>query len=142
MVLPGLSQFNRSPGKENRLVKAAAFRVRGSIPDPPIWYARGVSETVVVETSLGSFCIELDREHAPLSVENFLGYVDAGHYTGTVFHRVISSYIIQGGGYDTAYDKRPTEPPVQSEADNGLKNLRGTVAMARSSEPHSAKYGP
>ncbi len=94
--------------------------------------------TVVVETSEGSFTIELDAESAPKSVENFLAYVDDGHYAGTVFHRVIDDFMIQGGGYDESYSKKPTKPAVENEADNGLKNLRGTVAMARTSDPHSA----
>lgn len=93
---------------------------------------------VRVETSLGDFTIALDAERAPLSVDNFLAYVDAGHYDGTVFHRVIDGYMIQGGGYDTAYEKRPVREPIRCEADNGRKNLRATVAMARTGEPHSA----
>ena len=97
-----------------------------------------MSENVIVETSLGSFHIALDHARAPRSVENFLRYVDAGHYSETVFHRVIASFMVQGGGYDTAYNKKPTQRPVESEADNGLENRRGTVAMARTSDPHSA----
>lgn len=95
-------------------------------------------DKVIVATSLGSFEIELDREHAPRTVDNFLTYVDAGHYADTLFHRVIAGFMVQGGGFDRAYDKRPVRAPVQNEADNGLKNLRGTVAMARTSDPHSA----
>jgi len=87
---------------------------------------------------MGSFQIALDREHAPKSVDNFLDYVDAGHYTDTIFHRVIPGFMIQGGGFGTDYAKKPVNAPVPSEADNGLKNLRGTVAMARTSDPHSA----
>jgi peptidyl-prolyl cis-trans isomerase B (cyclophilin B) len=93
---------------------------------------------VEVATNLGTFIITLDPEKAPKSVENFLKYVDAGHYDGTIFHRVISTFMIQGGGYDATLEKKPTRPPVQNEADNGLKNVRGTVAMARTSDPHSA----
>lgn len=94
--------------------------------------------SVEVTTNLGSFTIELDPTHAPKSVDNFLGYVDAKHYDGTVFHRVIKTFMVQGGGYDQAYERRATQPPVQNEADNGIKNTRGTVAMARTGEPHSA----
>jgi cyclophilin family peptidyl-prolyl cis-trans isomerase len=94
--------------------------------------------SVVVETSLGSFTIELDAAKAPKTVANFLEYVDAGHYTGTLFHRVIQDFMIQGGGYDEKLEKKPTRAPVENEADNGLKNTRGTVAMARTSDPHSA----
>ena len=93
---------------------------------------------VVVETSAGNFKIELDQEKAPKTVENFLAYVDDGHYAGTVFHRVIDGFMVQGGGYDEAYEKKSTKPPVDNEADNGLKNTRGTVAMARTSDPNSA----
>lgn len=93
---------------------------------------------VDVATSLGNFRIELDPDKAPKSVENFLAYVDAKHYDGTIFHRVIEKFMVQGGGYDKAYEKRPVKAPVQNEADNGLKNVRGTVAMARTGDPHSA----
>jgi cyclophilin family peptidyl-prolyl cis-trans isomerase len=89
------------------------------------------------ETNKGSFEIALD-ERAPKSVANFLAYVDAQQYDGTIFHRVIPNFMAQGGGFDGSYSKRPTQPPVANEADNGLKNLRGTVAMARTSDPHSA----
>jgi len=82
--------------------------------------------------------IELDPDKAPRSVANFLRYVDAGHYDGTIFHRVIPTFMVQGGGYDAKIEKRPVNTPVQNEADNGLKNLRGTVAMARTGDPHSA----
>ena len=94
--------------------------------------------TVEVTTSMGSFTIELDPTHSPKSVENFLNYVDAKHYDGTVFHRVIKTFMVQGGGYDEKYERRATKDPVQNEADNGLKNTRGTVAMARTNDPHSA----
>ena len=93
---------------------------------------------VVVDTSLGSFTLALDAAHAPKSVANFLSYVDAKHYDGTIFHRVIDGFMAQGGGYDAAYEKKPVQAPVPNEADNGLKNLRGTVAMARTGDPHSA----
>jgi peptidyl-prolyl cis-trans isomerase B (cyclophilin B) len=93
---------------------------------------------VEVVTNYGTFVIQLDPARAPKSCDNFLKYVDAKHYDGTIFHRVISTFMVQGGGYDQNYDKKPTQPPVQNEADNGLKNARGTVAMARTSDPHSA----
>jgi peptidyl-prolyl cis-trans isomerase B (cyclophilin B) len=92
---------------------------------------------VDVVTNQGSFSIQLDPAKAPKSVENFLAYVDANHYAGTVFHRVISTFMVQGGGYDAQYERKATQPPVQNEADNGLKNLRATVAMARTPDPHS-----
>ena len=98
-----------------------------------------MSETlVVVDTSLGAFTLALDAARAPKTVANFLAYVDAKHYDGTIFHRVIDGFMVQGGGFDQSYEKRPTRAPVENEADNGLKNTRGTVAMARTSDPHSA----
>jgi len=97
-----------------------------------------MADSVIVETSVGSFTIELDKEHAPKTVENFLAYVESGHYAGTVFHRVIEGFMIQGGGYDEKLEKKSVRAPVENEAHNGLKNTRGTVAMARTSDPHSA----
>jgi cyclophilin family peptidyl-prolyl cis-trans isomerase len=94
--------------------------------------------SVEVTTNFGTFTIALDAAHAPKSVANFLHYVDAKHYDGTVFHRIIPTFMIQGGGYDQQYERKPTVAPVQNEADNGLKNTRGTVAMARTNDPHSA----
>ena len=93
---------------------------------------------VEVVTNFGTFAIQLDAARAPKSVENFLAYVDAKHYDGTIFHRVIPTFMVQGGGYDANYEKKPTRAPIQNEADNGLKNTRGTVAMARTGDPHSA----
>src|SRR5580704_3745162 len=98
-----------------------------------------MADSVVdVVTSVGTFTITLDSEKAPKSVANFLDYVDAKHYDGTLFHRVIDGFMVQGGGYDASYERRPTKAPVQNEADNGVKNTRGTVAMARTGDPHSA----
>jgi cyclophilin family peptidyl-prolyl cis-trans isomerase len=93
---------------------------------------------VEVSTNLGTFVIQLDPAKAPKSVENFLAYVDAKHYDGTIFHRVIPTFMAQGGGYDQQMEKKPVRPSIQNEADNGLKNKRGTVAMARTGDPHSA----
>jgi peptidyl-prolyl cis-trans isomerase A (cyclophilin A)/peptidyl-prolyl cis-trans isomerase B (cyclophilin B) len=94
-------------------------------------------ERVRVTTSLGSFVIELQRDRAPLTVENFVEYVKAGHYTNTLFHRTISNFVIQGGGVGLNYKAVPTRKPIPNEAGNGLKNLRGTVGLARASGPHS-----
>lgn len=93
---------------------------------------------VDVTTNHGTFTIQLDPAKAPASVANFLQYVDSGHYDGTIFHRVIATFMIQGGGYDQMYEKKPVRAPIQNEADNGVKNKRGTVAMARTGDPHSA----
>lgn len=94
--------------------------------------------SVEVVTSLGTFVIELDPARAPRTVANFLAYVDATHYDGTLFHRVIPTFMVQGGGFDAALEKKPVRAPVENEAANGLRNTRGTVAMARTSDPHSA----
>ena len=93
---------------------------------------------IAIETSLGTIKLELDSAKAPASVANFVQYAKAGHYDGSVFHRVIKGFMIQGGGYDEAYAQRPTRAPIQNEAKNGLKNARGSIAMARTGDPHSA----
>ena len=93
---------------------------------------------ISMQTSLGNIILELDRTRAPATVENFLRYVDNGLYNGTIFHRVIKDFMIQGGGYSADYIKKTTFPPIKNEANNGLKNDRGTIAMARTSDPHSA----
>jgi len=93
---------------------------------------------VSIVTSLGEIKIALRPDKAPLTVDNFLKYVKAGHYTNTVFHRVIPGFMIQGGGMDAKLNEKPTRPPVRNEAKSGLRNSRGTVAMARTNDPHSA----
>ena len=97
-----------------------------------------MTTSVVGDTDLGTIEIDLDEAKAPKTVANFLEYVDAKHYDGTIFHRVIPGFMAQGGGYDGSYEKKPVRDAVENEADNGLKNTRGTVAMARTSDPHSA----
>jgi cyclophilin family peptidyl-prolyl cis-trans isomerase len=93
---------------------------------------------VVMETSMGKITIELFKDKAPISVTNFLRYVDEKHYDGTIFHRIIGDFMIQGGGYDGDMKEKASRPPIENEAGNGLVNRRGTIAMARTSEPHSA----
>jgi len=93
---------------------------------------------VNLQTTEGLIVLELDAEKAPETVKNFLNYIKMGFYDGTIFHRVISNFMIQGGGYTTDLQKKTTNPPVKNEADNGLQNLRGTIAMARTNDPHSA----
>ena len=93
---------------------------------------------VEVETNMGNFTLELFTARAPLSVQNFVGYVNSGYYEGTVFHRIIPGFVIQGGGYDTDYKTKATRPSIPNESGNGLSNRRGFVAMARTSDPHSA----
>jgi cyclophilin family peptidyl-prolyl cis-trans isomerase len=92
---------------------------------------------VQVETNLGKFVIELDTGRAPLTVANFLEYVRAGFYEGTVFHRVISGFVAQGGGFDEKYVEKPTRASIPNESGNGLSNRRGTVGLARTADPHS-----
>lgn len=93
---------------------------------------------VELHTNHGIIKLELDAEKAPKSVENFLNYVKAGHYDNTVFHRVIDGFMIQGGGFEPGMKQKPTEAPITNEANNGLKNVNGSVAMARTNDPHSA----
>ena len=93
---------------------------------------------VVIETSLGAIHLELDHQNAPVTTASFLRYVDEGHYDGTVFHRVIPGFMVQGGGYGSDMREKPTHEPIRNEAGNGLRNRRGTVAMARTNEVDSA----
>jgi peptidyl-prolyl cis-trans isomerase B (cyclophilin B) len=91
-----------------------------------------------LETSMGDIFLELDEAKAPKTCENFLSYVNSGHYDGTIFHRVIDGFMIQGGGMTPDMQEKPTQAPIQNEADNGLKNTAYSIAMARTSDPHSA----
>lgn len=97
-----------------------------------------MSKTIQIDTSAGSIRIELDDTNAPLSTANFLAYAKSGHYDGTVFHRVIKGFMIQGGGFEAGMKQKPTQAPIKNEANNGLKNKHYTLAMARTSDPHSA----
>ncbi len=97
-----------------------------------------MTKTVQMETSAGSLRIELDDEKAPLCAANFLAYVKKGHYDGTVFHRVIKNFMLQGGGFEVGMKQKPSDAPIQNEANNGLKNKKYTLAMARTNDPHSA----
>ena len=96
------------------------------------------SPLVELVTNYGNITLQLDAARAPFTVTNFLTYVKSGHYDGTIFHRVIPRFMIQGGGFTLGFDKKPTHDMIPNEADNGLKNLFGTVAMARTGDPHSA----
>ena len=95
-------------------------------------------QTVILNTNHGSITIELDDEHAPKTVENFLSYANEGFYNNTVFHRVINGFMIQGGGFEPGMKLKPTKAQIKNEANNGLKNTTGTIAMARTNDPHSA----
>ncbi|HEX6995587.1 MAG TPA: peptidylprolyl isomerase [Gammaproteobacteria bacterium] len=113
-------------------ILASTFAVLG------LFSVGAAAQKVRVETNLGSFVIELHPDRAPLTVENFLSYVKEGHYEGTIFHRVVHNFIVQGGGYTEDFVEKPTPRGVVNESGNGLSNLRGTVGMARTNEPHSA----
>ncbi|WP_296402323.1 peptidylprolyl isomerase [Psychrobacter sp.] len=93
---------------------------------------------VKLNTSMGEIVIELNKDKAPKTVENFVSYVKSGQYNGTIFHRVIPDFMIQGGGMDANMNEKSTNAPIENEADNGLKNEEGTIAMARTQDPHSA----
>lgn len=93
---------------------------------------------VTIATTVGQMTLELDADNAPKTVENFLAYATSGFYDGTIFHRVINNFMIQGGGFTADMEQKPTQAPVDNEANNGLKNERGTIAMARTQDPHSA----
>jgi len=93
---------------------------------------------ITLSTNLGNIVLELDAEKAPVTVENFLSYAKSGYYNGTIFHRVIDGFMIQGGGFDSSMKQKPTEKPIKNEANNGLKNNKYTIAMARTSIPDSA----
>ena len=98
------------------------------VPEPP---KEKEADMVLIKTTLGDIKVKLATDKAPLTVANFLAYVDAGHYDGTIFHRVINGFMIQGGGFDAQMHQKPTRAPIKNEATNGLQNKRGTLAMAR-----------
>ena len=97
-----------------------------------------MTKTVELQTTAGTIRLELDDAKAPITVANFLEYVKAGHYDGTIFHRVIKGFMVQGGGFEPGMKQKPTKGEIQNEANNGLKNDKYTIAMARTSAPHSA----
>jgi cyclophilin family peptidyl-prolyl cis-trans isomerase len=99
---------------------------------------KSASPKVKLTTSMGAIVIELEKEKAPISTQNFVKYVDSGHYNGTVFHRVIDNFMVQGGGFTKDMQQKPTQPPIKNEGSNGLKNEPYTLAMARTAAPDSA----
>lgn len=117
----------------NRFLLLGAFAIMSAAET-----AKAANPVVVVETSMGNIKVELYEDKAPITVKNFLSYVDKKHYDGLIFHRVIPTFMIQGGGYDKDFKERKTDPPIKNEAANGLKNERGTLAMARTNRPDSA----
>lgn len=112
---------------------------QAAAPAPPATAAAPVDlhPRLLVETTRGNFVLELDAERAPLTVANFMKYVADGHYAGTIFHRVIPGFVVQGGGYREDYSERKTRAPVPNESGNGLSNRRGTIGLARQGDPHS-----
>jgi peptidyl-prolyl cis-trans isomerase B (cyclophilin B) len=115
-----------------------AFGIAGTAAAQGAPKADATHPRVALDTSKGRIVLELDAEKAPKTVANFLQYVKAGHYDGVIFHRVIDGFMIQTGGFTADMTQKPTKPPVQNEADNGLRNDRGTIAMARTADPNSA----
>lgn len=106
--------------------------------EPAADSTKGTPPVVIIKTSKGDIKLKLDQEKAPMTVANFLAYVDSGHYAGTIFHRVIPNFMIQGGGFTADMKQKTTRAPIKNESRNGLKNNRGTIAMARTSVPDSA----
>lgn len=126
-----------------RTLQGLTFRTSMLLLIAAAWFPSGFAganenPTAVIHTSKGDIKLELFREQAPVTVDNFINYADSGFYDGTIFHRVISHFMIQGGGFTAAMEKKPTGEPIINEANNGLSNKRGTIAMARTSDPHSA----
>lgn len=115
------------------MTKTLPFLLAGLLALDP-----AAAQTVKLQTTEGDIRIELDAQKAPKSVANFLQYVKSGHYNGVLFHRVIGGFMIQTGGYDAKLNQRPTKAPIPLESHNGLSNVRGSVAMARTDHPHSA----
>jgi cyclophilin family peptidyl-prolyl cis-trans isomerase len=126
-------------GRKNALLLAFVLLALCLAPsDARAQSAPGGKPVVVLTTTLGEIEVEVDEAKAPISAKNFLQYVDEGFYDGVIFHRVISGFMVQGGGFTPQMQQKKTRAPIQNEAANGLKNLRGTLAMARTSAPHSA----
>ena len=134
MVLPvllvGCQHVKQRPAEQQVKIKE-----QGSQQDAQ---QERTTEMILMKTSKGDIKIALDKEKAPKTVANFLSYVDAGHYNGTIFHRVINGFMIQGGGFDENMKQKPAPDTVENEAANGLKNAAGSIAMARTADPHSA----
>jgi cyclophilin family peptidyl-prolyl cis-trans isomerase len=118
---------------------ALSFLLQTAAPSAPVPLEPAPGNgVVVISTSFGDVTVELFNDKAPVSVANFLGYATEGFYSGTIFHRVVRNFAVQGGGFTATMVEKPTRPPIQNEATNGLNNLRGTVAMARSQSLRSA----
>ncbi len=123
---------------EKPAAKPAVTPAAAPSANAPTTQPAGGPARVKIDTSFGAITVELDEAKAPITVKNFLSYVDDKFYDGTIFHRVISNFMIQGGGFEPGMKEKATKPPITNEATNGLKNDRGTIAMARTNDPHSA----
>jgi len=129
---PPAKPATKQPAKTAAKPKAAAEKPAAATDKP------ATASEVLIKTSLGDMTVELYADKAPKSVENFLAYANSGFYDGTIFHRVIDNFMIQGGGFTRELRQKPTRPAIPNEAKNGLSNLRGTVTMARTGDPNSA----
>jgi peptidyl-prolyl cis-trans isomerase A (cyclophilin A)/peptidyl-prolyl cis-trans isomerase B (cyclophilin B) len=144
LLMPALAlaQTGTAPAKPaaKAPAKAATTKAKAKVAEAPAAAEsdKSAATKVLMKTSLGDMTIELYPDKAPKTVENFLGYVNSGFYDGTVFHRVIDNFMIQGGGFTQDLHQKPTKPAIPNEAKNGLSNLRGTLAMARTGDPNSA----
>lgn len=120
------------------LISAASFAAQApvSTAQPPA--AQEIEDYVTFETNLGPVVIKLYAKKSPKTVRNFLKYVDSGFYDGTIIHRVVPGFVVQGGGYDSKFERKATSMPIRNESENKVKNLRGTLSMARTNNPHSA----
>jgi peptidyl-prolyl cis-trans isomerase A (cyclophilin A)/peptidyl-prolyl cis-trans isomerase B (cyclophilin B) len=139
LLLPALvfAQAGTAPAKPAAKAPAKAAPAKKA-EAPAADAAKTTAAKVLIKTNLGDMTVELYPEKSPKSVENFLAYVNSGFYDGTVFHRVIDNFMIQGGGFTRDLHQKPTRPAITNEAKNGLSNLRGTLAMARTGDPNSA----
>ncbi len=140
LLLPAFvfAQTAPAPAKPAAKTPAKAAAPKAKAETTPAEADKAVASKVLVKTSLGDMTIELYPDKAPKSVENFLAYVNSGFYDGTIFHRVIDNFMIQGGGFTRDLRQKPTRPAIPNEAKNGVSNTRGTLAMARTGDPNSA----
>ena len=140
MLLPACEQKDgESPAEPIEPEVSGGAKAKQQLPGPVrVTRKAEAKPRFIMETSMGTIRLELDRTKAPITVDNFMEYVNDKFYDGTIFHRVIPDFMIQGGGFDPDMNKKPTRAPIQNEAKNGLKNKRGTIAMARTNAPHSA----
>ena len=142
LLVPALAFAQTAPAPAKPAAKApakaAAAAPKAKAETAPADAEKATASKVLIKTSLGDMTVELYPDKAPKTVENFLAYVNAGFYDGTIFHRVIDNFMIQGGGFTRDLRQKPTRPAIANEAKNGLSNLRGTLAMARTGDPNSA----